>query len=568
MSAGVRYSPAMVTAPPKIAGEPDEGHWRCPFCLKDDLHMPTASAMLVDTMRQLEMRLDEWMHRMEVKLGPCSKATSAAADSDTRNENLRGAQCETQVECGCSEQGSGDDSNLAAISTATSADMHKVEKSADIQFGDTCPVNRSSDRSSRVSDIIRKERSADLWRKYGSLEPRDRMIRNGTAVNMIAKVVLHDYFDYAVFAAVVVNSLLIGAQVHHDATSRARVTFFDYAEYAFMGAFSVEFSMRACVYGRLMFGKQDWVWTLFDVFLVLSSWVDAAITLSSGIEDRGTISAASTGKILRMIRMVRIMRIIRALRFLGELRVMASMIVHSMMSLFWLFIILVTLIYVFAIILTQGSTSYLKASPEPANPEPVREACGSLFRCMYTLFTSMTSGRNWGEVADVMADVGWLYQAVVIIFIFFTLFSVLNIVTGFFVDSAIELAKRDRSMLLTKQQRAKEASATHLLALLDAIDVDGDGSISHDEFRQGVGNQEVRQLMEALHIDPSDATALFSLLDKNGDGQVDILEFVEGMQQLRGEAKSSDVHILLLQNQRLLQLLSPGAPSPGLALKD
>jgi len=49
------------------------------------------------------------------------------------------------------------------------------------------------------------------------------------------------------------------------------------------------------------------------------------------------------------------------------------------------------------------------------------------------------------------------------------------------------------------------------------------------------GQQKSVDGKEALRIDPSNATALFSLLDKNGDGQVDIVEFVEGMQKMRNE---------------------------------
>merc|ERR1719382_1534194 len=82
-------------------------------------------------------------------------------------------------------------------------------------------------------------------------------------------------------------------------------------------------------------------------------------------------SAGFLGKLLRIIRMARIMRILRTVRFLAQLRIMTHMIVSSMMSLFWIFVILAALIYVFAIILTQGATEYLQQDAQPADHEDV-----------------------------------------------------------------------------------------------------------------------------------------------------------------------------------------------------
>merc|ERR1719401_2250698 len=101
---------------------------------------------------------------------------------------------------------------------------------------------------------------------------------------------------------------------------------------------------------------------------------------------------------------------------------------------------------------------------------------------MYSLFLSMTGGRNWGEIANIIAYAGFAYGGLVALYVFINLFSVLNIVTGVFVDGAIELAKRDRSMMVDKQQKIREASVQHLVMLLTEIDADGDGHITREEF--------------------------------------------------------------------------------------
>lgn len=67
--------------------------------------------------------------------------------------------------------------------------------------------------------------------------------------------------------------------------------------------------------------------------------------------------------------------------------------------------------------------------------------------------------------------------------------------------------------------------------------------------------REVKEFMQALSIDLDDASNMFSLLDRNGDGTVDIVEFVMGMEKLRGEAKSSDIHFLIAQCGYITDLL-------------
>merc|ERR1711870_53852 len=101
------------------------------------------------------------------------------------------------------------------------------------------------------------------------------------------------------------------------------------------------------------------------------------------------------------------------------------------------------------------------------------------------------------------------------------LFSVLNIITGVFVDGAVEMAKRDRQLMVEKQAKAREAYAVHWLHLLQDMDRSGDGVISEAEFLASMERQDVTEFLEALNIGTDDAANIFTLLDRNGDGLVD-----------------------------------------------
>jgi len=231
-----------------------------------------------------------------------------------------------------------------------------------------------------------------------------------------------------------------------------------------------------------------------------------------------------------------------------------------------LFSILFALAYCFSLVLAQGAATYLSSVDHltVAERTKVTNVYGSVFLTMYSLFKSMTGGRNWGEIADLIQPAGYIYSALIALYIFINLFSVLNVVNGVFVDGAIELGKRDRNMMIRKQGQKREASSQHLVELLRDMDTEGHGFITRDEFMRGMHRYEVREFMRALSIDLKDADKMYSLLDRNNDGMVDIVEFVQGMEKMRGEAKSSDIHFLMMQCEVIAETLRgmQGHPAP------
>merc|ERR1719162_1518489 len=108
-------------------------------------------------------------------------------------------------------------------------------------------------------------------------------------------------------------------------------------------------------------------------------------------------------------------------------------------------------IYMVAVVLTQGATDYLKDANVSTMTDEFKEVqnmYGSLFSTMYTLFQCMSGGVSWGSASQPMRGPGWLLEAIVIGYVFFMVFAVTNIVNGVFVDGAIELARRDRTTML------------------------------------------------------------------------------------------------------------------------
>merc|ERR1712203_108127 len=93
----------------------------------------------------------------------------------------------------------------------------------------------------------------------------------------------------------------------------------------------------------------------------------------------------------------------------------------------------------------------------------------------------------------------------------------------------------------------KEMYANHLRQIFHVIDTDASGTISDTELEKFLEDQNLglHMYFEALELNAADVDALFKLLDLDGSGCVDIDEFCDGCMQLKGEARSYDIKVLM-----------------------
>merc|ERR1739844_261742 len=105
------------------------------------------------------------------------------------------------------------------------------------------------------------------------------------------------------------------------------------------------------------------------------------------------------------------------------------------------------IMYVVAIYFTQVSVEYrLEPDPDPILAESLEGFFGSIWTSQYFLFQSMSGGISWGEVAQPLVSLHWSFSFVFSLFICFTTFAVLNIVTAVFCENAMACAQSDRDV--------------------------------------------------------------------------------------------------------------------------
>mmetsp|Transcript_70616 Transcript_70616/g.111952 ORF Transcript_70616/g.111952 Transcript_70616/m.111952 type:complete len:257 (+) Transcript_70616:2-772(+) len=212
-----------------------------------------------------------------------------------------------------------------------------------------------------------------------------------------------------------------------------------------------------------------------------------------------------------------------------------------MRSVFWAFVLLLIIIYVFGLIFVQVVRGYAHEFDDPsAVSNSLTEFWGTLPRSMFTLYKSISSGISWHEVVTPLADVHELLVALFIVFISFTIFAVLNVITGVFCEAAIESARQDHEMMIQQHLAEKELFVAEMYKVFNVKDKESQ-MMSIADFERVLEDKKTKNKLEVMQLDITDAWELFKLLDSDDSCMVDVDEFVQGCLRLKGMAKAIDV---------------------------
>ncbi|CAE7705328.1 unnamed protein product [Symbiodinium sp. CCMP2592] len=259
---------------------------------------------------------------------------------------------------------------------------------------------------------------------------------------------------------------------------------------------------------------------------------------------------------MKMLKLFRIMRVFRVFRFFRELGNWAMMIIDSLKSLFGALILLGIIVYVFAVSLSMNTADWLLQQESAGMVdrmlyEDVETWFGSLGSTVYTLMLSILGGVSWHIVCDLLFRIDILSACMLLFYIMFTIFSVLNVITGVFVDSAIQTTNSQRDIQIERELELKDSFLKSLKDFFEALDTDGNGAIHVDEIKIMLQDQTLAAYFAVLGFDEVNAHQIFHLLDDDESGEVSIQEFLDGCAKLKGQARSIDVHAIMHQCRAL-----------------
>lgn len=402
---------------------------------------------------------------------------------------------------------------------------------------------------------VEKAKSSTALRSFKSMMVR-RVTHHGKHRDMLHTIVLHPLFEVCSAIILVLHTICIAAYVEYKASHSDKVhPALKVLNQFLVFVFVIEVILKAYVERMHFLLGDERIWNCFDIILVLMVVVEVIADVAESRTEGGhSKHIKSLLKIGEVVRFARVLRIFRMLRFSASLRVILSKIFNSMKTLFWVMILIFLLLFVVAICITQGAANYLNDDDYELSQFKldVEDYYGSVFKSMVTLFKSVTGGTIWGPVVDALNDLSWFYTWIFFAYIGFTIFAVLNLVTGVFVDAAMQSSCHERDLVSEQQVKQDMNTAAHLREIFfDMADSD-DGYLDIDQFREYLQDEYVSSYMKALKLNTSDATQLFRLLDMDNSGEILVDEFVEGCMKLRGEAKGMDVHIMICENRRMI----------------
>lgn len=385
-------------------------------------------------------------------------------------------------------------------------------------------------------------------------------------------VVISGKFEGFFAVLIVLNSMFIGLEVELEATGTIDSPHVIYGiGLAFSAGFIVELALRLIAH-RSNFFLENRMWNTFDIFLVTLSCFEVILDTAFPVDDNDVASSnLSNVRLLRMLRITRLMRLLRLLRlarllrFLRALRLLVCSIGTTMKSLVWVCLLIVMNLYLFSTVFTQASSEFLTdqecAQGQCRNPTEVQEMLfhfwGTLPRSMLTLFQCITGGIDWDHAIRPLGDVHPMWTVLFLAYVSFSIFAMLNVVTGVFCQGAIESAQHDRDMMVQQMLLNKELFVEKLRAqfatMFESIDQSSAGEITLEMFSTHISDSTVQAYFALLDLEPSDAWTLFKLLEGDCTQPVDAEEFVNGCLRFKGSARSIDLAKLRYENRWMLR---------------
>eukprot|EP00438_Fugacium_kawagutii_P031278 Skav218650 [mRNA] locus=scaffold365:679698:680861:- [translate_table: standard] len=336
---------------------------------------------------------------------------------------------------------------------------------------------------------------------------------------------------------------------------------------AFAIWFLIEIALRCFAEGKDFFVGSNLGWNIFDSLIVLEAWVSLFYELIQLTQLRilGVLRLARvTGRIVRMVKTPKALR---------RARTMMIAILNCFVDLFWSILVIGLILFAYGVFLSQGAVDYFDSlsSLPPGNLtitqqedlERVKGYFGSMQMIMISLWAAVSGGNDWmnyGETLQVM-DTSWAYFVTFVFYIAFAVIGLFNVVTGVFVDAAVDAAQNLKSEAETVESYHEdlENEIEDFKNALKSTDIDQDGTVSYKELAETVKHEESVAFWSALRLNPQEAVLILKMLDRL-DGQknnrVDFAHFVSCARKLKGYATKVEMMTLMYDHSKLLETMN------------
>merc|ERR1712232_172469 len=247
----------------------------------------------------------------------------------------------------------------------------------------------------------------------------------------------------------------------------------------------------------------------------------------------------------------------RVMRIIRDLMTIFESFRRSLNSLFWSIVMLAFSLYIFALLFVQGVVGLFLLEGDSIDEE-LKDAAlkhfGSVLRTIVSLYMAVTGGNDWAVYYVIIEQCGWLYCIAFLLFTFFFIFALFNILTGIFVEKAVLASQPDRDELILEQSRKARKETEDFRSLCNQLDTDGSGTITLEEFVASMQDERMVSYMASVGLEVHDVEFFFRLIagpTKHEELEIDLEDFVAGCMSMKGPASGLDMQRELFETTRL-----------------
>ncbi|CEG42949.1 ion transport protein [Plasmopara halstedii] len=349
------------------------------------------------------------------------------------------------------------------------------------------------------------------------------------------KIVEHPKFSLFVTCVIILAGLMVGLQTSADVVD-VLGSLLSGLDTAILSVFTAEVVLKILAEGLEPWNFFRGAWNFFDFVIVVGSFT------------RGS------GGMLTMLRLLRLLRVLKLVRAFPQLQVIVSALIKGVGSIGYIGLILLLCFYVFGIV-----GNMLFAENDPFHFQYLHFAMISLFQ--------LATMDGWSDVLyinyygcdlygyDDYRELGYQCKhqptgiLAVLYFCSFIVLGAMVLITLFIgvvttsMEEATQEMEAEKEMLrrveaLRTQHNIDTKVVSSYMQVFHMLDLDGSGSVEEAELRTGLA---------AIGKYPSyeELKEMMDVVDEDGSGQIDIVEFVEFMIHVR--EKSNQQHAARLE---------------------
>jgi len=138
-------------------------------------------------------------------------------------------------------------------------------------------------------------------------------------------------------------------------------------------------------------------------------------------------------------------------------------------------------------------------------------------------------------------------------YIGFSVLCVLNVITGVFVENAFKTSTDDDDKAVLELLESRRQWIQEIKDLFTLADKSNTGFVDWEEFSAFINDVRVEAIFRRLGLDVEgdSAATLFKLVDFGGTGLISLDDFADGIQRVRGTARSIDICQLMFDSRML-----------------